>query len=147
MFQELIDRCPVYTETVNNLKKRNDLTDDFKLFSSTDEAEPFNFDDVIESMNAKITASYPNPDSWNRNGNNVQCPNTLPNGGKTELNPLTCNPYDKYTGLDANDDIKKFAEVISESMKLGKLSAILFKYFKIAIINLLIFKSISLFPV
>ena len=120
MFQELIDRCPVYTETVNNLKKRNDLTDDFKLFSSTDEAEPFNFDDVIESMNAKITASYPNhPDSWNRNGNNVQCPNTLPNGGKTELNPLTCNPYDKYTGLDANDDIKKFAEVISESMKLG----------------------------
>lgn len=120
MFQELIDRCPVYTETVNNLKKRNDLTDDFKLFSSTDEAEPFNFDDVIESMNAKITASYPNPDSWNRNGNNVQCPNTLPNGGKMELNPLTCNPYDKYTGLDANDDIKKFAEVISESMRLGK---------------------------
>ena len=119
MFQELIDRCPVYTETVNKLKKRKDLSEDFNLFSSTDEAEPFNFDGVIKSMNDKIDTSYPNPDSWKRNGNNAQCPNTLPNEGKTELNPLTCNPYQKYTGLGANDDIKKYAEIISESMRLG----------------------------
>ena len=119
MFQELIDRCPVYTETVNKLKKRKDLSEDFNLFSSTDEAEPFNFDGVIKSMNDKIAISYPNPDSWKRNGNNAQCPNTLPNEGKTELNPLTCNPYEKYTGLGTNDDIKKYAEIISESMRLG----------------------------
>ena len=119
MFQELIDRCPVYTETVNKLKKRKDLSEDFNLFSSTDEAEPFNFDGVIKSMNDKIATFYPNPDSWKRNGNNAQCPNTLPNEGKTELNPLTCNPYQKYTGLGANDDIKKYAEIISESMRLG----------------------------
>jgi len=119
MFQELMNLCPVYTETVNKLKKREDLTEDFNLISSTDEARLFNFDEVIKSLNDTIAASYLNPDSWKRNGNNEVCP-TGPNEGKSDLNPLKCNPKSIFDGLNVNDNIKKFAEVISESMRLGK---------------------------
>jgi len=119
MFQELKNRCPVYNDAVSRLKKRKDLTDDFKLFSSSDERFLYQFDDVIETMNNKIKAVYTTPDSWKRNGNNENCPTGVPNGGKSDLNPLKCNPYDKYNGLNTNDDIKKYAEIISESMKLG----------------------------
>ena len=120
MFQELMRQCPTYTNVKSELKKREDLSDDFNLVSSTNEAIPFKFDEVIESMNDKIAESYSTPDVWKRNGNNEQCPNSVPNGGKTELNPLKCNPKDIYTGSDVNADIKKYADIISESMRLGK---------------------------
>lgn len=120
IFQELMRQCPTYTNFKSELKKRNDLTEDFNLISSTNGVNLFKFDEVIESMNNKIKDSYSPPDVWKRNGNNEQCPNSVPNGGKTELNPLKCNPNDKYTGLGVNDDIKKYAKIISESMRLGR---------------------------
>ena len=114
-FQELMSLCPVYNETKSRLEKRKDLSGNFYLASPSNNLNSLIFDNVITSMNKEIENVHgSNADVWKRGGEISECPNTFPSGAQN-LNPKNCNPYRKYT----SGNIDKFAEIISESMRLG----------------------------
>ena len=116
-FSSLRDNPLVYNQTVTNLTNRYKLTDNFYLFSIDSQPKPqLSFDDVIKSMNNKISQVYPsNPDTWARDAPEESCSTGEPNG-KT-LNPSKCDPLNKYAGI-SNEDIKKYARIITESYSL-----------------------------
>ena len=122
-FSGIMFGCYVYNNTKNLLESEADLSRNFYLFSTnTDEQNrvyPISFDEALDSLNIKLNDDYgANKDTWSREGATQTCPTSGPSG-KENLNPLICNPEGIYSRV-TNDDIKKYSNIIHESVELVK---------------------------
>ena len=119
-FSNLIFACPVYNNTKNRLLKRKNLTESEIYFSKVniDSVQVYDIDTALNKLNEAINEEYSsNKDIWSKAGNNEVCPNGQPSG-KQDLSLLKCNPFNSYSDVPNNQKTKKYAEVVSESLKL-----------------------------
>ena len=119
-FSNLIFACPVYNDTKNRLLKRKNLTESEIYFSkvNVDSVQIYDIDTALNKLNEAINEEYSsNKDIWSKAGNIDVCPSGQPSG-KQDLSLLKCNPFNSYSDVPNSQKTKKYAEVVSESLKL-----------------------------
>ena len=119
-FSNLIFACPIYNNTKNSLLKRKNLTESQIYFSkvNVDSESGYSIDMALNSLNEAIEDEYPSSkDIWSKAGNYGICPSGRPSG-KQDLSLLKCDPLSSYSAVPDSQKTKKYAEVVSESLKL-----------------------------